>query len=37
MLEFLAVFSAVMVIIYALDNFFHFGIFDKIVDKLDNN
>jgi len=35
MLEFLAVFSAVMVIVYALDNVFHFGIFDKLEKLLE--
>jgi hypothetical protein len=35
MLEFLAVFSAVMVIIYALDNVFHLGIFDKLEKLLE--
>jgi len=33
MFEFLAVFSAVMIIIYALDSVFHLGIFEKL-DKL---
>jgi len=35
MLEFLAVFSAVMVTIYALDSVFHFGIFDKLEKLLE--
>jgi len=35
MLEFLAVFSAVMVTIYALDSIFHLGIFDKLEKLLE--
>ena len=35
MLEFLAVFSAVMVIVYALDSVFHLGIFDKFEKLLE--
>jgi hypothetical protein len=35
MLEFLAVFSAVMVIVYALDSVFHLGIFDKLEKLLE--
>ena len=36
MIEIAIIGAGALVILYALDSFFHFGILDKLVDKLDN-